>query len=102
MATKREVTKLFNIKPTFLSKFSNNSDEKTGTHYIQKIKNFNNEIYNFNNVYLDGYWQTEIFFINVKEELLKEFTFSKPLTIKNQELLELATSQNSVSIHVRR
>lgn len=54
------------------------------------------------NVYLDGYWQSEKYFFDVKNILKKEFTVKFEQTGKNKEIAEVITSTNSVSIHVRR
>ncbi|MBU2530356.1 MAG: alpha-1,2-fucosyltransferase, partial [Elusimicrobia bacterium] len=54
-----------------------------------------------NNVYLDGYWQSEKYFKDIKNLLLKEFS------IKNEgdgylEMLKKIKKINSVSLHIRR
>jgi len=57
----------------------------------------------FNNiVYYRWYRQSELFFPNIREELLKEFTLKTPLDKRNQTLVSLMQSTNSVSLHVRR
>jgi hypothetical protein len=40
------------------------------------------------NVYLDGYWQSEQYFVNAEEVIRKDFTFKLPLLDKNSELTQ--------------
>ncbi len=54
------------------------------------------------NVYLEGIWQSEKYFMDIAEIIRKEFTFKNPSVGKNKELSELITSVEAVSIHVRR
>jgi hypothetical protein len=53
--------------------------------------------------YLDGYFQSEKYFVHIREDLLSDFSWAKPAAGKNKKLLEVITKdENSVSIHVRR
>lgn len=54
------------------------------------------------NVYLDGYWQSEKYFQDIAGILKHEFTVSHPLEGRNREMADLAMGTNSVSLHVRR
>jgi hypothetical protein len=54
------------------------------------------------NVYLDGYWQSEKYFKDIKNILQKEFTLKNPLEGKNLDIAEEIRRANSVSLHVRR
>jgi hypothetical protein len=54
------------------------------------------------NTYLDGYWQTEKYFYDIRNILLEDFSFKIQPTNKNLEFLKLIKSVNSVSIHIRR
>lgn len=53
-------------------------------------------------IYLDGYFQTERYFVEHRETLLADFTFATPPTGRNAELLAEIASCESVAIHVRR
>lgn len=63
---------------------------------------YSNHITNNLNTYLDGYWQSEKYFEDYKEIIKRDFQFVRKLDIKNQELLNEITSENSVSVHIRR
>lgn len=53
------------------------------------------------NSYIDGYWQSEKYFIEIRSILLNEFSFPV-LTKQNKTILEKILNTNSVSVHVRR
>lgn len=55
-----------------------------------------------NNSYLLGYWQSEKYFVDIKDTLLKEFTFRHCKGNKNALIQEAIRSTESVSIHIRR
>jgi hypothetical protein len=54
------------------------------------------------NVYLDGYWQSELYFKGIRDLLLKEFTFKDAPNAENAGCLSSIASQNAVCVHIRR
>lgn len=54
------------------------------------------------NIYLDGYWQTEKYFADIKDILYREFTIKYPQDIISREISNRIESTQSVSIHIRR
>lgn len=60
------------------------------------------EVLGMNNVYLNGYWQNEKYFKDIRTELLHEFSFPEILMEKNRELCLRIEHGISVSVHVRR
>lgn len=54
------------------------------------------------NVYLMGYWQSELYFNNIRNILLDEFTLKKDLREQSMKIFEKISVSNSVSLHVRR
>lgn len=54
------------------------------------------------NVYLEGYWQSERYFADIREIIRNEFTVKTPLIDGNMELANEIKAVNAVSIHVRR
>lgn len=71
--------------------------------YIEKDLSYNSEFFNSNiDVSLFGYFQTEKYFLNIRELLLKEFSLNAPLA-KHEALVEnTITESDSVAIHIRR
>ena len=54
------------------------------------------------NIYLDGYWQTEKYFSDIKNILYNDFTIKISQDKKSQETNKMIKDTNSVSIHIRR
>jgi len=53
-------------------------------------------------LYLDGYWHSELYFADIRELLLQEFTFKEAPNPANADYLARIVSQNAVCVHVRR
>ena len=54
------------------------------------------------NIYLDGYWQSDQYFIEVADKIRTELTFKLPFSLKNNEISTHISQVNAVSLHVRR
>jgi hypothetical protein len=62
-----------------------------------------NDYKNLDNVYIEGYWNEERYFKDVKDEIRKLYTFRETeLSESEQQMLNLISSGASVGIHVRR
>jgi hypothetical protein len=57
---------------------------------------------NGSDIYLDGYFQNEKYFIDIKDILLTEFSLKEKLNKNYSEIQNQITSCDSVSIHIRR
>lgn len=55
-----------------------------------------------NNMYLDGYWQSEKYFSAIATEVRQEFSLREPLDSTNAELTKKMMVEESISLHVRR
>lgn len=60
-------------------------------------------------LYLYGFWQSEKYFLDIREEVLKTFDFEQALTLYSEEVkssnikwLSEIKQTNSVSVHIRR
>lgn len=51
---------------------------------------------------LEGYWQTEKYFQDIRKELLEDFKFPGSLSVEEEDILQNIKRKNSVSIHIRR
>ena len=51
---------------------------------------------------MKGYFQTEKYFTNIREQLLKDFELNLPLNNANKEVLEKIKSTEAVAVHFRR
>jgi len=54
------------------------------------------------NIYLDGYWQSEKYFKNMESVLRREFTVRTALTGPNRAMAARIAACDAVSLHVRR
>jgi hypothetical protein len=54
------------------------------------------------NTYMDGFWQSELYFKFYEEEIRTDLEFNSTIKSKNKLLNEEINSCNSVSLHVRR
>ena len=63
---------------------------------------FDVSVFKNNFVYLDGYWQNELYFSDIRELLLKELSPNSSMNDLGCAYLDSIKKSNSVSIHVRR
>ncbi len=52
--------------------------------------------------YLNGYWQNELYFYEIKELLLQQFTLKIENCSRDRQLINQMKIENSVAIHIRR
>jgi hypothetical protein len=53
-------------------------------------------------VYLDGFWQSEKYFLDIEPTLRKEFSLRKAASPRSLDLANQISSSNAVGLHVRR
>jgi len=76
---------------------------KAWSTYQEPHHNFDkNTLNKSNGAYLIGYWQTEKYFVDIRTELLKDFSFKAKPKPSNQKILDQIKSSPSISLHVRR
>ena len=115
----------FNIKAEFASKdeicrFKTYSDNKIIKKVYQKLENIisnsrkdyiKEQFFPYDpriekitdNVYLEGYWQTEKYFKKIASIIRSEITLKEEMRGKNRELKEkILNDEHSVSLHIRR
>ena len=52
-------------------------------------------------VFLEGYFQSEKYFINYKNDIMQEFTFKTEIKKNNLELQKMILNTNSILVHIR-
>ncbi|MFH1677734.1 MAG: alpha-1,2-fucosyltransferase [Patescibacteria group bacterium] len=77
---------------------------KINQNYItEKAFNFDPEILKLkDDIYLDGYWQSEKYFKDIEDIIRKEFTLKNVFSEEAEKIAEEITAVNSVSLHIRR
>ncbi len=100
----RERKQLSNLGSDVISKIKLKLFGRKSSEYVEKQFNYSDEVFHLGekNVYFDGNWQSEKYFMNIKDEVRKTFTFRNKLNEKNQRTSDYIKSSNSVSLHVRR
>ena len=94
----KEVFTLLNAEKFFFPKlFKLLIDDNLGVFNPSKLSKFSNH-----NIYIQGYWSSEKYFLGIKETLLKEFSINIPPSPANKALLLQMIETNSVSLHIRR
>lgn len=63
---------------------------------------FQSAVLEMDDVYLSGYWQNELYFRDIRKQILEDFQFPEMLMKQHPELLQEMWAENSVSIHIRR
>ncbi len=71
-------------------------------YYREREGKFIGEIYDKNRIYLDGYWQNEKYFKDIRQDLLLQFQFPPLQHMENINVAKAIQETNSVSVHVRR
>ena len=70
--------------------------------YRDTIESFQTEVFETDNVYLCGYWQSEKYFKDIRNIILEEFSFPLETRERFEDLCKQMQEENSVSIHIRR
>lgn len=70
--------------------------------YKDTIENFQSKIFEMDDVYLCGYWQSEKYFKDIRNTILEEFSFPLETKERFQDLCKQMQKENSISIHIRR
>jgi hypothetical protein len=55
-----------------------------------------------NNIYIQGYWQSEKYFNQISSVIKKDLQLKYPMGSKDKKFYELISKANSVSLHIRR
>lgn len=70
--------------------------------FTERHYNFDKNVLGLENVFLNGFFQSEKYFIDQQEIIRRAFKFKNNPSEKNAELISQMESTESVSIHVRR
>jgi hypothetical protein len=53
------------------------------------------------NAYLIGYWQSEKYFLEIRDLLIEDLELKNPLSLESQKYLDKIQNTNAVSMHIR-
>jgi len=94
---KRKILKkidIFNANKKFYTEYKDN----------YKLTNYNAEIFTksfSNTIYLEGYFETQKYFIDIKDEIINEFNFKDAEKYKKSPFYTQLNQENSVAICIR-
>ena len=110
---KYELEKVFGVKPAVASaieleymkvvskiKFKLFGQPYKETH--EHFGNWNKDVRDVNSGYLNGYWQSEKYFLDIAGKIRQQFIFPPITDINNLAMLKLIEGANAASIHIRR
>ena len=107
--SKNEIDKIVKSKPLIYKKIKYKIFHKTFPYYffpiiIEKQFNYDPNILKIagNNLYVEGYWQTEKYFKDYREELETDFRLKNENNSDFLKLKDKILASNSISIHIRR
>lgn len=110
-ATEKEIIKIRDSSPALTAKVRRKLFGRHNRSYFEENKRFQPKIFEWDNVYLEGYWQSEKYFQDVGDRLKQEFGVERFKTSTNrldhfspqaESFLWRIEQTQSVSIHVRR
>lgn len=102
-ASSKEVKDLKVQKKSLFKRILARSDVPASTYILEKLFCYNPDVLVLpDGVYLEGYWQSEKYFKDIKTIIRQDFTLKRPQKGQNKKLAGLIGSSESVSIHIRR
>lgn len=73
------------------------------SHIIEKKFSFDEPILSLgDNIYLDGYWQSEKYFTNIQDIIRREFQIKTPPNPNNESMIKRIKTTDAVAVHIRR
>ena len=105
VATEKEINLFKNNATSFLERGINKVKSKISQRSIvyEPHYHFYSELLDKKgNIYIDGYWQSEKYFVDIKEILNDEFVIFSSLNSEGLELLSKIKNVNSICLNIRR
>ncbi len=106
---------IFTVRPSIISEEDKNKLLQKPSNFIQRLtkikyNTFVEKQFNFDeavmtigpNTYLDGYFQSEKYFVHIKDEIKKEFTFKQEFSELENSLYNEIKSKNAICVNFRR
>lgn len=107
IATAKEICQLKYKDESFfrktIRKITRQPQPFADTYYSEKTLLFDNDVFSKRgSYYLDGYWQSQRYFQDYREDLLRLLTLKENFHTKSQQYQQQILNSQSVSIHIRR
>lgn len=110
-ASRQEIIEMTDASMAFTARVRRKLFGRRSHSYFEESKCFQSKIFDWDNVYLEGYWQSEKYFPDVAGSLRKELSLESVrknrekgygLSAQAESYLQQMEQGESVSIHVRR
>lgn len=114
-ASHKEIEQMLDASPLLRHKIRRKLCGRNRKSYFEEDKLFKPEIFSWDDIYLEGYWQTEKYFESAAEQVREAYDIDRLLSyIRNSyrqkkqtgraldEYLQQMESSESVSVHIRR
>jgi len=107
VATVEEVERLKYLSESLVNKYiralTRGAKPLAESYYKEAGRQFDDNVYNQDgDVYFSGYWQSEKYFQDYREDLLRVFTLQESLNTESVRFKQKILDKKSVSLHVRR
>ena len=110
-ADQKEIIKMRDSSPALTAKVRRKLFGRHNHSYFEENRVFQPKIFEWDNIYLEGYWQSEKYFKDVGNQLRKEFSLERiknhpdprcRFSSQSESYLWKIEQTQSVSIHIRR
>ncbi len=101
-----DVSNLIDDSVDFFSRIRRKIFGRKETFFLERIFRYDSKVFNLKNnkkIYFRGLWQDELYFKDLRLDLLELFKFNEiNLNADNLKVLKRINNSNSISIHIRR
>lgn len=101
-ATQEEVAKYGDCNKSLWHKILRHTIGYKKSHYLERGMEYHPEVFALDEKYIDGYWQTEMYFKEIESDIRKLYRFPEDDNPLNMEVKEKMAATTSVALHIRR
>lgn len=101
IANLEEIQYMGDCKKRIIDKVRRRCGYRKKSHYVENEFIFDKNLLDKDNLYIEGYFQTEKYFKHIRNEILNSFSVSIN-DYRNEMLIEKMKNENCVALHVRR
>lgn len=102
LATEAEVRRLGYRKSNHITEFLRKTPFRKKTIYNHESYRYDEQVFKLDGYYIEGYWQSERYFQDIREKIWKTYQFPDFSTKQQSIYAEEIQTGCSVSVHVRR
>lgn len=102
LASVREIKRLGYRKANHLTEFLKKTSLCKKTIYNYESYEYDAKVLGLDGYYIEGYWQSEKYFIDIQEKIREAYRFPEITDQKQKETVAQIKNNCSVSVHVRR